>query len=59
MLSCVIYYLKIRRELSYIWSEWLLVNVGRPCVCDRHEDRVRFEADSAIVVRANVIWAWQ
>ena len=37
-----------KRELSYImWSERLLVSVGGLCVCDSHEGRVRFEADSA------------
>ena len=30
---------------------------GGFCVCDSHEGRVRFEADSAIVVRVIVMWA--
>ena len=36
-----------KRELSYMWSERRLVSVGDLCVCDSHEGRVRFEADSA------------
>ena len=42
MLSCV-----NKRELSYMWGEWLLVSVGGLCVCNSHDGRVRFEADSA------------
>ena len=34
-----------------MWVERLLLSVGRPCVRDSHEGRVRFEADSAIVAR--------
>ena len=48
MLSCVIIiFFENKRELSYMWGEWLLVSVGGLCVCDSHEGRVRFEADSA------------
>ena len=35
-----------RRELSYMWSERLLVSVSGVFVCDSHESRVRFDADS-------------
>ena len=47
MLSCVIFYFFLnRRELSYMWSERVLVSVSGVFVCDSHEDRVRFDADS-------------
>ena len=46
MLSCVIVYL-FTRELSYKWSERLLVSVGSLCVCDSREGKVKFEADLA------------
>ena len=28
-------------------------------MCDNHESRVRFEADSAIIVKVSVMWGWQ
>ena len=45
MLSCVIFF-ENRRELSYMWSEWVLVSVSGVFVCESHEGRVRFDADS-------------
>ena len=47
MLSCVIIIYLNKRELSYMWSERLLVSVGGMFVCDSHEGRVRFDAGSA------------
>ena len=40
-------FIYLKRELSYMWGERLLVSVGGLCVCDSHESRVRFKADSA------------
>ena len=48
-LSSMLYgfFFENRRELSYLWSEWMLVSVCGLCVCDSHEGGARFEADSA------------
>ena len=45
MLSCVIFF-ENRRVWSYMWSERLLVSVSSVFVCDSHEGRVKFDADS-------------
>ena len=39
-----------------MWGEQLLMSVGGLCVCDSHEDRVRFKADSACMVRKLSVW---
>ena len=49
MLSCVIFFFENKRELNYMWNEQLLMSVGGLCVCDSHEGRARFEADSALL----------
>ena len=43
----IYFFFENRRELSYMWSERLLVSVGGMFVCDSHEGRVRFDAGSA------------
>ena len=40
MLSCLFVFFLNRRELSYLWSELLLVSVGGFCVYDSQEASV-------------------
>ena len=43
VLSFFSFYFENRRELSYLWSEWLLVSVCGVCVCGSREGELLVE----------------